>query len=125
VEAEGLREHVRRIGVDGDRTLDGAGGGHWISSWVDVAHRTACRSAWLPRIVGALWHREVMRHKSELLMTSGVTAVCSDCGDERVFVPTGDPVDGTGEFCCTSCDAGVFLCGIVLPAVHRHTSRVA
>ena len=92
---------------------------------VGVAHRAASRSAWLPQIVGALWHREGMPHKSELLMTSGVTAVCSDCGDERVFVPTGDLVDGTGEFCCTSCDAGVFLCGIVLPAMHRHTSRVA
>ena len=66
-----------------------------------------------------------MRTKSELLMLTGVAALCGDCGDERVFVPTGEPGDGAGEFCCTTCDAAVFLCEIVVPAVHRSTSRVA
>lgn len=46
-------------------------------------------------------------------MLSGVTALCADCGDERIFVPVDDPgADGGAagwEFCCTSCDAAVFL----------------
>ena len=62
-------------------------------------------------------------------MLSGITAVCADCGDERVFVPTGDSYDGPdgapGEYCCTSCDAAVFLMAVVVPTVHRGTSRVA
>lgn len=63
-----------------------------------------------------------MDEESELLMTSGVTATCSDCGDERIFVPV-DTAFG-GEFCCTSCDAAVFLLAVVDPAL-TSTSRVA
>ena len=44
-----------------------------------------------------------------MLMLKGVTAVCDDCGGERLFVPAEDGcVDGC-EFCCTSCDGAVFL----------------
>ncbi len=54
-------------------------------------------------------------------MLHGVVAACADCGDERVFVPTStDP----GEFCCTACDAAVFLLAAVQPAGHAR-SRVA
>ncbi|HYO39420.1 MAG TPA: hypothetical protein VER39_07175 [Nocardioidaceae bacterium] len=44
----------------------------------------------------------------ELLMLTAVTASCRDCGDERIFLPVEDGSHG-GEFCCTSCDAAVFL----------------
>lgn len=46
---------------------------------------------------------------SELLMLHGVSTVCADCGDERVFVPAEDPADGPVAYCCTGCDAAVFL----------------
>jgi len=48
-----------------------------------------------------------MEGESELLMLSGVTAQCADCGDNRIFVA----VEGASgdTFCCTSCDAAVFL----------------
>ena len=61
---------------------------------------------------------------SNLLMVSGVAATCADCGDRRLFVP----VDGdasTGEFCCTSCDAAVFLLSVVDPAWRETAGRVA
>ena len=44
---------------------------------------------------------------TDLLMLHGVAASCADCGGERVFVPVDDP--DTGAYCCTSCDAAVFL----------------
>jgi len=48
-----------------------------------------------------------MANDSDVLMLHGVTARCVDCGGNRIFVP----VDGgNGDtFCCTSCDAAVFL----------------
>jgi hypothetical protein len=55
------------------------------------------------------------RRADELLMLTAVTATCSDCGDQRIFMP----VDETGgEFCCTSCDAAVFLL-LHLPETER------
>jgi hypothetical protein len=76
-------------------------------------------------IVGWLCHRGFMSDRpaqpSDLLMLHGVVATCADCGDERVFVPTStDP----GAFCCTACDAAVFLLAVVQPAAHAR-SRVA
>jgi hypothetical protein len=67
---------------------------------------------------------------SELLTLSGVTAVCVDCGDERLFLPTDDALDSRegapGEYCCTSCDAAVFLLAVVAPAARGdRTSHVA
>ena len=55
-------------------------------------------------------------------MLSGVVATCADCGDERVFVPTAAE---SGEYCCTSCDAAVFLLTVVQPASCGSGSRVA
>jgi hypothetical protein len=46
---------------------------------------------------------------SELLMLHGVSAVCADCGDERIFVPVDDPAHGASAYCCTGCDAAFFL----------------
>jgi hypothetical protein len=48
------------------------------------------------------------KRTDELLMLTAVTATCTDCGDERIFLPV-DDLRGDGEFCCTSCDAAVFL----------------
>jgi hypothetical protein len=61
------------------------------------------------------------RPASDLLMLHAVSAVCADCGDERVFVPTDERAEtaGPGEFCCTSCDAAVFLAGFVAGFVAR------
>lgn len=62
-----------------------------------------------------------METADHLLMLSGVSARCADCGDECVFVP----VDAHAhEWCCTSCDAAVFLLPAV-DAVPLHASRVA
>jgi hypothetical protein len=59
-------------------------------------------------------------------MLSGVTALCADCDEVRVFVPTRDAVDGApGEFCCTTCDAAVFLMAVVAPAGHGGARGVA
>ena len=62
-----------------------------------------------------------MSDPSGLLTLSGVAAVCADCGDERIFVPTSPDL---GEYCCTSCDAAVFLLAAVGPA-RSDSSRVA
>ena len=59
----------------------------------------------------------------ELLMLTAVTATCRDCGDERIFLPVED-ASGAGEFCCTSCDAAVFLL-VAGPSARRPRSRVA
>ena len=64
---------------------------------------------------------QVMSDPSDVLTLSGVAAVCADCGDERVFVPTSPDL---GEYCCTSCDAAVFLLTAVGPA-RSGSSRVA
>jgi hypothetical protein len=48
---------------------------------------------------------------AERLMLTGVTALCPDCGDERILVEVGDP--GAQEYCCTSCDAAVVLVDLV------------
>ena len=61
-----------------------------------------------------------METADHLLMLSGVSARCADCGDECVFVP----VDAHAhEWCCTSCDAAVFLLPVVDTVLH--VGRVA
>ena len=61
--------------------------------------------------------------RADLLMLSAVLATCADCAAERVFLPVEDsaPKD---EFCCTTCDAAVFLLPTT-PHVLRRTSRAA
>ncbi|HEX6247185.1 MAG TPA: hypothetical protein VFZ64_04890 [Nocardioidaceae bacterium] len=51
-----------------------------------------------------------MENESEKLMLAGVVAFCEECGDEGLFVPVEDgcAVDAC-EYCCTRCDAAVFL----------------
>jgi len=61
-----------------------------------------------------------MDDAADMLMLSGLTAGCTDCGDERVFVPVED-----GAFCCTTCDAAVYLVTLVDPSARGLTRRVA
>jgi hypothetical protein len=72
-----------------------------------VTVRRARRTACLPRLSVGRASLGVMR-TDELLMLTAVTATCTDCGGERIFLPV-DDVSSGGEFCCTSCDAAVFL----------------
>ena len=62
------------------------------------------------------------KRADQLLMLTSVAATCADCGDERIFLPVDDAP--SGEFCCTSCDAAVFLLMGVGSAA-RADSRVA
>jgi hypothetical protein len=57
-----------------------------------------------------------MENQSDLLMLRGVSATCTQCAGEAIFVPVEDGFPG--EFCCTSCDAAVFL-SLVPPARER------
>jgi hypothetical protein len=61
-----------------------------------------------------------METTSDVLMLSGVAAHCADCDGERVLIPVDDR---GGEFCCTTCDAAVFLVEAVhhrgAPPAHR------
>jgi uncharacterized protein (DUF983 family) len=56
---------------------------------------------------------------SESMMLSGITAVCPDCGDERILVEVTET-----EFCCTTCDAAVLLVDVV-PNAARGLSRAS
>jgi hypothetical protein len=59
--------------------------------------------------------------RADLLMLRGVAVLCADCGDERVFVPVDEDASGvlSMEYCCTSCDAAVFLFSVHDGARHR------
>ena len=61
--------------------------------------------------------------RADLLMLSAVLATCADCATERVFVPVEDTAP-EGEFCCTTCDAAVFMMPTT-PHVLRRTHRAA
>ena len=51
-----------------------------------------------------------MENKSDLLALRGTMAWCPDCRDTTLFVPVDDGCGAVGcEFCCTACDAAVFL----------------
>jgi hypothetical protein len=60
----------------------------------------------------------------ELLMLTAVTATCTDCGGERIFVPVDDR-PASGEFCCTCCDAAIFLLMAPTTPARRPQTRVA
>jgi uncharacterized protein (DUF983 family) len=66
-----------------------------------------------------------MENKSDLLMLSGTMARCPDCGDTTLFVPVEEGCDVVGcEFCCTTCDAAVYLLDLSETS-HQVLSRVA
>jgi len=50
----------------------------------------------------------LMENASEVMMLRGVWAQCADCAREQVFLPIEN-----GEFCCTGCDAAVFLMDVL------------
>ena len=66
--------------------------------------------------------KDMETRADHLLMLSGVSARCADCGDECVFVPVDDQAHA---WCCTTCDAAVFMLPAVDPVLRRHASRVA
>jgi uncharacterized protein (DUF983 family) len=66
-----------------------------------------------------------MENKSDLLMVSGTTARCPDCGETTLFVPVDEGCDFVGcEFCCTACDAAVYLLDLS-ESSHQVLSRAA
>ena len=51
-----------------------------------------------------------MENTSDNLMLTSVVAFCAECGDEGLFVAVEDGcVVDACEYCCTRCDAAVFL----------------
>ncbi len=60
-----------------------------------------------------------------LLMLTGTMALCPDCGEVTLFVPVdeGCAIDGC-EFCCTACNAAVFLLDVP-DSSHQVLSRLA
>ncbi len=40
------------------------------------------------------------------LMLHGLAATCPDCGEEQILLPVDE-----SDYCCTECDAAVFLSG--------------
>ncbi|MBY9075907.1 hypothetical protein K1X13_13825 [Nocardioides sp. WL0053] len=66
-----------------------------------------------------------MENTTDVLMRSGVEAFCADCGDRGLFVPVEEGCDFDGcEFCCTRCDAAVFLLEVLenTGAPHRRVA---
>jgi hypothetical protein len=63
---------------------------------------------------------EALETRTDLMLLSGVLAVCSDCAGEQILIP----VDNSDEFCCTLCDAAVFLSDVShTHTVHAHEAR--
>lgn len=50
-----------------------------------------------------------MENTSDNLMLTGVVALCRECGDEGLFVAADEGCAEAREYCCTRCDAAVFL----------------
>jgi hypothetical protein len=48
-----------------------------------------------------------MDNLQDALLLKGVQAWCDECADERILLPVGD--DAGGGYCCTVCDAALFL----------------
>jgi hypothetical protein len=65
-----------------------------------------------------------MNESDVMLMLSGVSRMCPDCGDERVFVPAGADGAATGAYCCTDCGAALLIDVEIteLPEVGRRTA---
>ena len=65
-----------------------------------------------------------MENRSDILMLSGIVEMCPDCGAEAIFVPVDDEPDHDGcEFCCTACNAAVFLLPMIdSDSVGRHAA---
>jgi hypothetical protein len=64
-----------------------------------------------------------MRDDSEVLMLTGTLAYCADCGDRTLFVPVEDGCGSDGcEFCCTACDAAMFLLDVLRNTVSGRRS---
>jgi hypothetical protein len=58
-----------------------------------------------------------MEHEPDHDLMHGVVALCADCDSEQILVPVGR----SGGFCCTLCDAAVFLSEAVCSTRGRRT----
>jgi hypothetical protein len=62
-----------------------------------------------------------METTADLMLLTGVLARCCDCASEQILMP----VDGSGEYCCTVCDAAVVLWDVVAASTETQRRRVA
>lgn len=49
-----------------------------------------------------------MENLQDVLLLDGVQAWCDECGGVRILLPAAND-DGLSGYCCTACDAAVFL----------------
>ena len=59
-----------------------------------------------------------METTADLMLVTGVLARCGDCASEQILMP----VDDTGAYCCTVCDAAVLLWDVAV-AVREDDAR--
>jgi hypothetical protein len=62
-----------------------------------------------------------METTADLMLLTGVLARCGDCASEQILMP----VDGSGEYCCTVCDAAVVLWDVVEAGHEARARQVA
>ena len=62
-----------------------------------------------------------METTADLMLMTGVLARCGDCASEQILMP----VDDTGEYCCTVCDAAVLVWDVAVTVREDETRSVA
>ena len=62
-----------------------------------------------------------METTADLMLVTGVLARCGDCASEQILMP----VDDTGEYCCTVCDAAVLVWDVAVSLREDDSRRVA
>ena len=74
-------------------------------------------------IVGWACHPRGMENLQDVLLLDAVQAWCDECAGLRILLPAGGD-DGLRGYCCTVCDAAVFLCWdeAMLPEERNHRS---
>ena len=79
-----------------------------------MGHHTSVSGASSPKLSVTPPTVSGMDNASQKLMLNGEVAFCSECGDEGLFLPVeeGCAVDHC-EWCCTRCDAAVFLLEVI------------
>lgn len=62
-----------------------------------------------------------METTADLMLVTGVLARCGDCASEQILMP----VDDTGEYCCTVCDAAVLIWDVAVSLREDDPRQVA
>jgi hypothetical protein len=77
----------------------------------------------LSRFVVWACHPRSMENLQDALLLDAVQAWCDVCAGIRILLPAGND-DGLRGYCCTVCDAAVFLCWdeAMLPEERHHRS---